>query len=55
MLQGSEGIPNDNIQNYPFFRLQLVFGIFDTQPNEPINQNSVKVPKVVQPTYKKTL
>ena len=27
----------------------------DTQLNEPINQNSIKVPKVVKPTNKKTL
>ena len=27
----------------------------DTQLNEPNNQNSIKVPKVVKPTNKKTL
>ena len=28
---------------------------FDTQQNEPTNQNSINVPKVVQPTNKQTL
>ena len=28
---------------------------FDTQPNEPTNQNSIKVLLVVNPTSKKTL
>ena len=27
----------------------------DNQFNEPINQNAIKVPKVVKPTNKKTL
>ena len=42
-------------QNYPFCRLQLVGETLDTQLNEPTNHNSVKVPKVVKPTNKKTL
>ena len=41
-------IPNDDIQNYHFYRLQLVV-------NEPTNQNSLKVPKVVESTNKETL
>ena len=44
-------ILNDDTQNNPFCRLQLV----DTQLNEPTNQNSMKVPKVVEPTNRKTL
>ena len=36
-------IINDNTQNYAFCRLQLVA------------ENSIKVPKVVEPTNKKTL
>ena len=39
---------NDNTQNKPYHR-------FDTQLDELANQNSMKVPKVVQPTYTKTL
>ena len=42
-------ILNDNTQNYPFCRLQLV----DTQPNEATNENSITVPKVFKPTNKK--
>ena len=41
-------IPNDETQNYPFCRLQLVVAL-----NEPTNQNSMKVLKVVKPTNKK--
>ena len=41
-------LQNDS-QNYPFCRLRL-----DTHLNEPTNQNSLKVPKVVKPTNKKT-
>ena len=41
-------IPIDYTQNYPFSRLQ------DTQLIEPANQNSKKVPKVAEPTNKKT-
>ena len=48
--------PNDfdYTQNYPFIRLQLVVETLDTQLNELSNQNSVKVPKFVKPTNKKT-
>ena len=47
-------IPNDNTQNYPLFKLQFVVETLDTQLNEITNPNSIKVPKVVKPTYKKT-
>ena len=46
-------IPNDDAQNYPFCRLQIVVETFGQ--NEPTNQNSIRVHKVVQPTNKKTL
>ena len=45
-------IPNVDSQNYPFYRLQLGFY---PQLNEPTNQNSILVPKVVKPTNQKTL
>ena len=45
-------IPNDNTQDYLFCRLQVVV---DTQLNKPIKHNSLKVFKVVKPTYKKIL
>ena len=44
-------IPSNDTQNYPFCRLQLVVETF----NEPTNQNSIKVPKVIKLTNKKTL
>ena len=39
-------IPNDDTQNYPLCRLQLVIEKFghSSQLNEPTNQNSIKVP-----------
>ena len=40
-------ILNDKRQNYPFWRLQLVVHTLDTQLNEPNNQNSIKVPKLL--------
>ena len=48
-------IHNDDTQRYPFCRLQLVCETFDTQLNKPTNQNSIKVPKVLEPTNKKML
>ena len=42
-------IPNDDTQNYPLYRLQLLLKRLNTQLNEITNQNSVKVPKVVEP------
>ena len=47
-------ISHDDTQNYPFCILQLVVGL-DTQLGEPTNQNSIKFPKVVYPTNRKTL
>ena len=47
-------IPNDVIQNFPFYRLHLVVETFDAELNEPTNQNP-KVPKVVMPTNNKKL
>ena len=40
-------IPNDDKQNYPFCRLQLVVGTFK-HLNKLTNQNSIKVPKVLK-------
>ena len=48
-------IPNDDTQNHSFCRLQLVVETFGYSTYEPTNQNSIKVPKVVKPTNKKTL
>ena len=48
-------IPNDDVQNYPFCRLQLKVETFKTKLNEPTNQNSNKAPEVVKPTNKKML
>ena len=45
-------IPNNDIQNYPFCKLQLVVKTFGL--NKPTNQNFIKVPKVVESTNKKT-
>ena len=47
-------IPHDNTQNYHFCKVQLVVETFG-QLNEPTNQNSLKIPKVVKPTNEKTL
>ena len=41
-------------QNYPFFRLKFIKSL-DTQLDKPTKKNSIKVPKVVKPTNKKTL
>ena len=46
-------ILNYDTQNYPFCRLQLV-GHLDTLSNEPTNQNSIKDPKVIKQTNKKS-
>ena len=43
-------IPNYETQNHPFCRLELVVDTF-----EPTNQNTMKVPKVVEPTNYETL
>ena len=39
---------NDDTQNYPICRLQLVLKYLDTQLNEPTIQNSIKVSNVVE-------
>ena len=46
-------IPNDEAQNHNICRLQKKS--LDPQLNEQTNHNSIKVPKVVKPTNKKTL
>ena len=43
-------IPNNDAQNYPFCRLQLVVETFEHAKNKPTNQNSIIVPKFVKPT-----
>ena len=47
-------VPNDGTQNYAFCRFQLVVEPLNIQLNEPTNQNSIKVSKVVKPTNKKS-
>ncbi len=46
---------NDDTQNYPYCRLQLMVEKFENRLIEPTNQNLIKVPKVVKPKNKKTL
>ena len=50
-------IPNDDTQNYPFYRLKLKR--LNTQLNYPTNQNSLKPPKFlsqrIRKRYYKTL
>ena len=46
-------IPNDDTQNYPFCRIELMFKTLYALLNEPTNQNSIKVPKVFNSTNKK--
>ena len=41
-------------QKYPFRRLQLMIEMFVYELNEPTNQNSIKVTKVVESSNKKT-
>ena len=48
-------IPNDDTQNYPLCRLQLVIETFGRPTYEPTNQNTTNVLKVIKPTNKKTL
>ena len=38
-------LPNDDTQNYPFCRLQLVVGL-DTQRNVPTDHNLIWVPEI---------
>ncbi len=44
--------PSDETKNYPIGRLQLVVKRLDIKLNEPTNQTSFKVLKVVTPTNK---
>ena len=46
--------PNDDIQNYPFCKLQIVVETF-RHSNESTNQKTIKESKVVKLTSKKTL
>ena len=48
-------IPNVDTQNYHLYRLQLMVERLETQINEPTNQNSIKLPKVVKSTNEKML
>ena len=48
-------IPNYVTRNYPFCRLILKIESLDTQLNEPTDQNSIKVSKVVKPTKQKLI
>ena len=56
-------IPNEDTQDCPVYRLQLVVEAVghtttnnhqNSLMNQPTNQHSIKVPKVVKPTNKKT-
>ena len=47
--------PNDDTQNAPSVDYSQWLKRFDTQTKEPNNQNSMKVPKDVKITNKKTL
>ena len=49
------GYTDDDLQNYPFCKIQLLVETFGTQLNEPTNTNSIKVPKIVNPMHKQTL
>ena len=48
-------IPNEDTKNYPSVDYNNWLKSLETQLNEPNNQNSVKVLKVVKPISKKTL
>ena len=48
-------IPNDDTQNDPSHKSQLMVEKFRQSTWWPPNQNSIKVPKVVKPTNKNTL
>ena len=39
--------PNDDTQNHPFYRLELVLKRFKNQLFESFNQNSLEFPKLV--------
>ena len=44
--------PDDDTQIYPFNRLQFRVESLHIYLNEPTNQNSIKVPRVFEPTKK---
>ena len=46
-------IPNENIQNYQFCRLQLEVKTLDTQRNESNNKNLLKSPKLFSQQIRK--
>ena len=48
-------IPNEDTQITTSVDYNKFLNYLDTQLNEPANQDSVKVPKVVNPSDKKTL
>ena len=41
-------IPNNDAQNYPSIDYNYLLKCLDNELNEPTNQNSIKVPKVVR-------
>ncbi len=45
--------PNDDTQNYPICRLQLVVKRLDTKLNEPTNHNSLKSPPLLSQRIRK--
>ena len=47
-------IHDNESQNNPFFRLELVVEPFDHSSYKPSKQNPIKVPNVFEPTNKKT-
>ena len=44
--------PNDDTQNYPFCRLQILVKTFGHLTKETENQNSIKVPRIRKHYYK---
>ena len=46
MAEKLMNIPNDDTQNFPFCKLQLVVETFGYSTYEPTNQNLIKIPKV---------
>ena len=53
MADKSMYLPNDDTQNYPFCRLELVIETLETQLNESTNHNSLKSPKVLSQRIRK--
>ena len=48
-------IPNDDTQNYPFYRLKLLVKTFEYSTQLTNQSKITDYPKVVKPTNKKTL